>query len=59
MNIRSSFFNSHLPSKLIYEQYKDWLKTNNYGSQPIKIKEFSQRFNKEIILILYNIFNNK
>jgi len=39
---------SHIPSKLIYEYYKDWLKTNNPGSQPMKIKEFSQRFSKEI-----------
>ena len=46
---------SHLPSKLIYEYYKDWLKTNNPGTQPMKNREFSQRFGKEIIKYGYSI----
>lgn len=40
--------NSHLPSKCMYDYYKQWLYDSNPGSKPMKNQEFSQRFSKKI-----------
>ena len=40
--------NAILPSKIIYDHYKQWLLENNPGSKPMKSMEFGQRFSKEI-----------
>ena len=44
---------SYIPSKAIYEYYKDWLKINNPGAKPMKSKEFNQRLNKDLRKLNY------
>ena len=45
---------AYIPSKAIYEYYKDWLKINNPGAKPMKSKEFNQKLNKQLKEIGYN-----
>lgn len=40
--------NSHLPSKCMYDYYKQWLYDTNPGSKPMKAMEFGTRFGKKI-----------
>ena len=40
--------NSHLPSKYMYDYYKQWLYDNNPSSKPMKAMEFGTRFSKKI-----------
>ena len=49
----------YIPTKPIYEYYKDWLKINNPGSSPMKNREFSQKLNKQLKEIGYEIVNQK
>ena len=39
---------SHLPSTILYEYYKQWLKQTNPGSQPLKLREFTKKFKSSI-----------
>jgi len=49
----------YIPSKLIYEYYKEWVKMVNPGAKPMSSREFNLRFNKEIRELGYNESKNK